>query len=111
MSNATINREFAEADWPFPPYLQLGGFLSPLAKAVKDAPKNAKLEIMRERLGSAYSISGEVATSCFGPPTNTALAGFSNAPEELQHFMDVCNHYDYWVAPPEENAAVGISLF
>jgi hypothetical protein len=33
------------------------------------------------------------------------------APEELQHFMDVCNRYDYWVAPPEENAAVGISLF
>jgi quercetin dioxygenase-like cupin family protein len=32
-------------------------------------------------------------------------------PEELQHFMDVCNRYDYWVAPPEVNAAVGISLF
>jgi hypothetical protein len=32
-------------------------------------------------------------------------------PEELQHFMDVCNRYDYWVAPPEENAVVGISLF
>jgi hypothetical protein len=33
------------------------------------------------------------------------------APEELQHFMDICNRYDYWVAPPEEKAAVGISLF
>jgi hypothetical protein len=31
--------------------------------------------------------------------------------EELQAFMEVCNRYDYWVASPEENAAVGISLF
>jgi hypothetical protein len=41
-------------DWPIPPYLQLGGFLSPLAKAVKDTAPDAKLEIMRERLSSAY---------------------------------------------------------
>jgi hypothetical protein len=62
-SNATTNREFTEylanafreVDWPIPPYLPLGGFLSPLARAVKDAPKDAKLEIMRERLGGAYS--------------------------------------------------------
>jgi quercetin dioxygenase-like cupin family protein len=33
------------------------------------------------------------------------------APEELQHFMEVSKRYDYWVATPEENAAVGISLF
>jgi hypothetical protein len=62
-NNATTNREFAEwlanafreVDWPIPPYLPLGGFLCPLAKAVKEAPPTAKLEIMRERLGSAYT--------------------------------------------------------
>lgn len=61
-SNASTNGEYAEwlatafreVDWPIPPYLQLGAFLSPLAKAVKDAPQDAKLEIMRERLSSAY---------------------------------------------------------
>jgi hypothetical protein len=28
---------FKEVDWPIPPYLQLGGFLSSLARAIKDA--------------------------------------------------------------------------
>ena len=38
---------FKEVDWPIPPYLQLGGFLSPLAKAIKDAPTlDAKLAIV-----------------------------------------------------------------
>ncbi len=63
-SNASTNREFAEwlanafkeVDWPIPPYLQLG-FLSPLAKAVKDAPSDAKLKIMGEGLGNAYSMT------------------------------------------------------
>ena len=62
-SNASTNREFAEwlanafkeVDWPIPPYLQLGGLLSPLAKAIKDAPEDAKLAIVCERLGNAYS--------------------------------------------------------
>ena len=62
-SNASTNREYAEwlanafkeVDWPIPPYLQLGGFLSPLAKAIKDAPADAKLAVVRERLGNAYS--------------------------------------------------------
>lgn len=61
-SSASTNREFTEwladafreVDWPIPPYLQLGGFLVPLAKAVKDAPLDAKLEVMRERLSGAY---------------------------------------------------------
>jgi hypothetical protein len=61
-STSSTNREYAEwlakafkeVDWPIPPYLQLGGFLSPLAKAVKDAAPDTKLEIMRERLSSAY---------------------------------------------------------
>jgi hypothetical protein len=62
-SNASTNRAysewlanaFKEVDWPIPPYLQLGGFLSPLAKAIKDAPADAKLAVVRERLGTAYS--------------------------------------------------------
>jgi len=35
------------------PYLNLG-FLSPLAKAIKDAPQDAKLAIMREKLAGDY---------------------------------------------------------
>jgi hypothetical protein len=48
---------FKEVDWPVPPYLQLGGFLSPLAKAIKDAPtQDAKLAIVCERLAGAYTV-------------------------------------------------------
>jgi hypothetical protein len=62
-SDASTNREFAEylanafkeVDWPIPPYLKLGEFLSPLAKAIKDAPQDAKLTIMREKLAGAYT--------------------------------------------------------
>jgi hypothetical protein len=61
--NASLNREptewlaaaFKEVDWPIPPYLQLGGFLVPLAHAIKEAPKNTKLQIVRDRLASAYT--------------------------------------------------------
>lgn len=55
---------FKEVDWPIPPYLQLGGFLSPLAKAIKDAPtQDAKLAIVRERLADAYN--GDYLASMF----------------------------------------------
>jgi hypothetical protein len=61
-SNALTNSEYAmwlanafkEVDWPIPPYLRLG-FLSPLARAIKDAPVGAKLAIVCEHLGHAYS--------------------------------------------------------
>jgi hypothetical protein len=61
-SNASTNREFAEwlasafqeVDWLIPAYLNLG-FLVPLAKAVKVAPQDAKLEIMRDGIASAYT--------------------------------------------------------
>jgi hypothetical protein len=65
-TNASTNREYAqylanafkEVDWPIPPYLQLGGFLSPLAKAIKDAvTADAKLTVVRERLSGAYNAS------------------------------------------------------
>jgi quercetin dioxygenase-like cupin family protein len=32
-------------------------------------------------------------------------------PEELQHFVRVAAKYQYWMGSPEENAAVGITLF
>jgi hypothetical protein len=55
---------FKEVDWPIPPYLQLGGFLSPLAKAIKDAPtQDAKLAVVREKLAGAYT--GEYLASMF----------------------------------------------
>jgi hypothetical protein len=63
MSNhALVNKEpaewlanaFKEVDWPYPAYLKLG-FLSPLAKAVKDAPQDSKLEVMRAALATAYT--------------------------------------------------------
>jgi hypothetical protein len=61
-SDISTNREFAEylasafkqVDWPIPPYLNLG-FLSQLAKAIKEAPQDAKLVIMREELAGAYT--------------------------------------------------------
>ena len=61
-TSASTNREFAEwlatafreVDWPIPPYLELG-FLTPLAKSVRDAPQDAKLAIMRGHLAGAYS--------------------------------------------------------
>jgi hypothetical protein len=61
-NDASTNREFAEymanafkeVDWPIPPYLNLG-FLAPLAKAIKDAPQDAKPAIVREKLASAYT--------------------------------------------------------
>jgi hypothetical protein len=63
-TDASTNRAYAqhladafkEVDWPIPPYLQLGGFLSPLAKAMRDAAtQDAKLAIVRERLSGAYN--------------------------------------------------------
>jgi hypothetical protein len=61
-TDTSTNREFAEylanafkqVDWPIPPYLTLG-FLSPLAKAIRDAPQDAKLAIVREKLAGAYT--------------------------------------------------------
>jgi hypothetical protein len=71
-SDANSNREytqwladaFKEVDWPIPPYLPLGGFLSPLAKAIKDAStQDAKLAVIRVRLAGAYT--GDYLASMF----------------------------------------------
>jgi hypothetical protein len=45
---------FKEVDWPIPPYLTTA-FLNQLAKRVKDAPPDAKLEVMRTTLAHAYT--------------------------------------------------------
>jgi hypothetical protein len=64
-SDATTNRDFAqwladafrEVDWPIPPYLPLGDFLSPLARAIKDAPtQDAKIAVIRGKLADAYTV-------------------------------------------------------
>lgn len=55
-----LAKAFKEVAWPIPPYLQMGGFLSPLAKGIKDAPENAKLAVVREGLGDTYS--GKIAS-------------------------------------------------
>jgi len=31
-------------------------------------------------------------------------------PEEMQHLFSVAEKYEYWLASPDENAAIGISL-
>lgn len=63
-TNASTNKEYAqyladafkEVDWPIPPYLQLGRFLSPLARDIRNAATaDAKLALMRERLSGAYN--------------------------------------------------------
>ncbi|HTF64995.1 MAG TPA: cupin domain-containing protein, partial [Edaphobacter sp.] len=33
------------------------------------------------------------------------------SPEEMQRFMETAGRYHYWMGTPDENAAVGISLF
>ena len=35
----------------------------------------------------------------------------SPSPNEIQRFLKTAERYGYWLATPEENAAVGISLF
>jgi mannose-6-phosphate isomerase-like protein (cupin superfamily) len=39
-----------------------------------------------------------------------SAAGTAPHPEELQNFITTSAHYGYWLATPEENAAVGINL-
>jgi hypothetical protein len=61
-SNASTNREFMdwladifkEVDWLIPAYVNFG-FLVPLARAVKEAPQDAKLEILRHNLAAVYT--------------------------------------------------------
>jgi hypothetical protein len=49
---------FKEVDWPIPPYMQLGEFLVPLARAIKEQPsREGKLAIMRTRMADAYTTS------------------------------------------------------
>jgi hypothetical protein len=77
-SDISTNRDFAEylasafkqVDWPIPPYLNLG-FLSPLAKAIKDAPQDAKLAIIREKLAGAYTADYHTRLTIWPPCIST----------------------------------------
>ena len=64
-TNADTNRAhaqwladaFKQVDWPIPPYMQLGGFMVPLARAIYDAPSvDAKIAVVRGKLADAYTV-------------------------------------------------------
>jgi quercetin dioxygenase-like cupin family protein len=44
-------------------------------------------------------------------PINQGANFNAPLPEEIQHFAKTAERYGYWLATPEENALVGISLF
>jgi quercetin dioxygenase-like cupin family protein len=46
-----------------------------------------------------------------GRPVATETKPLPPTPEELQHFAATAIRYGYWLATPEENAAVGLTLF
>ncbi len=46
-----------------------------------------------------------------GRPITWGQSGTPPSPEELDQFVRTAKRYGYWLATPEENAAVGIYLF
>jgi len=46
-----------------------------------------------------------------GRPVTQGVRMNPPAPDELKHFLETAGRYGYWLATPEENAAVGISVF
>jgi quercetin dioxygenase-like cupin family protein len=57
--------------------------------------------IVTPKLGQFLRESGRpLSSGCASPPT----------PEEMQDLIERSARYGYWMASPEENAAVGISL-
>jgi quercetin dioxygenase-like cupin family protein len=54
--------------------------------------------ITTKKLQQFFREAGRPMTSTLQPPT----------PEELARFAAICARYDYWIATPEENTAVGI---
>ncbi|MGH9629214.1 MAG: cupin domain-containing protein [Bryobacteraceae bacterium] len=61
-----------------------------------------QLLITTPRLGRFFQEIGRPVTGGASTPP---------APDELQHFMRVAARYGHWLGSPEENAALGISLF
>jgi quercetin dioxygenase-like cupin family protein len=45
-----------------------------------------------------------------GRPVSEGVTMSPPAPDELKHFLETAGRYGYWLATPEENAAVGIPL-
>lgn len=62
-----------------------------------------QLIITTSRLGRFFQEVGRPVTQNqrVSPPS----------PDEIQRFLKIAEHYGYWLATPEENAAIGISLF
>jgi hypothetical protein len=58
------------------------------------------LVITTKRLGRFFQETGRPASIAQKPVT----------PEDLARFAAVCEKYGYWIATPEENAAVGIKM-
>lgn len=54
--------------------------------------------ITTKKLEHFFREAGRPITNTLHPPT----------PEELARFAAICARYDYWIATPEENTAVGI---
>jgi quercetin dioxygenase-like cupin family protein len=46
-----------------------------------------------------------------GRPVAPGVSAPPPAPDEIQHFLEIASRYRYWNGSPEENAAIGISLF
>jgi quercetin dioxygenase-like cupin family protein len=60
------------------------------------------LLITTDRLGNFFD---EI-----GVPISGAANHLMPSPERLQHFSETAARYGYWLANPEENAAIGINL-
>lgn len=85
-----------------------GGFVH-LTGGVKHAWRNASHEkavflvTTTARLGRFFQEIGR--------PVNQGEPLPPPTPEEIQRFAQIAAKYDHWLSSPEENAAVGISLF
>ena len=78
-------------------YIHVPGGARHAWRNVSDQPV-VSLIITTNKLGKFFQETGRPVTSA--PQLVT--------PEDLERFASVCAKYDYWIATPEENEAVGI---
>ena len=57
-----------------------------------------------------YVLGGEIEVLS-EKPINQGENVEAPLPQEIQHFIRTAERYGYWLATPEENALIGISLF